>query len=203
MPTNKHPSASDRLLAALPSISAAMMTGTPVASAELLRELGWLLQAISRGEPANKLFRQHERRKPKEDRTGVALVYYYVWACTDDDDHAADKAARAHSFGTRTGAEKPLSGPSVRKIAQKHRNAVLRVLEQYPNEAAERARIYLCNPRQLHVLLNKNGDITQGKLTAQEATELRELMQYKLTPEKVARLREYLRKKSPRPDVDK
>jgi hypothetical protein len=196
-------SASDRLLAALPAISAAMLTGTPLASLELLRELGSLLYAISRGEPADRLFRQHKRSKPKADRTGVALVYYYVWACTDDAAVAIDRAARAHSFGKRTGSEKPLSKASVRKLAQKYRRAALCLLEQRPNEAATRARIYLCNPRQLYVLLNKGGDVTQGRLSAQEAAELQELARYKLTAEKVARLREYLRKKSPRPDMDK
>lgn len=197
---NKHPPASKRLLAALPGIGATIATGKIAVNPELLQELGLLLIAISRGEPAHKLFRQNERRKPKEDRAGVALVYYYVWACTGDAALAIEKAARAHSFGERTGTEKPFTKPYVRKVAQKYRNAVLRLLEQQPDETAERARIYLCNRKQLFVLLYKNGDVTQGKLSPQEAAEVQELMQYKLTPGKVATLREYLRKKSPRPN---
>jgi hypothetical protein len=191
--------ASDRLLAALPVISTFMMTGESCISDELLRELGLLLHAISSGDRADKLFRQHERRKPKIDRSGVALVYYYVWACTGNRDLAAGQAARAQSFGRRTSEEKPLERRYVLKLSQRHRDVVLDMLEKTPDEAAERARIYLCNTRQLFVLFYKNGDVSQGNLSAQEANDLREITRYELTPRKVAQLRDYLRRKSPRP----
>jgi hypothetical protein len=209
VPVNKHHPASDLLLRRLPFITAALASETTAAAfeqlrqvgtvdPELLRELASLLHAISRGEPANKLFRQNEKTKPKQNRSGVALVYYYVLACTNDADLAVKKAARAHSFGQRTGAERPFAKEYVKKVAQKHRDAALAYLEKKPVDAAETARSYMCNSRQMYVLLYKNGDVTQGKLSPQEATEVTELLKYSLTAEKVSRLREYLRKKSPR-----
>jgi len=163
-----------------------------------MKELGSILHAVSRGEPAHKLFRQHEKTKPTVDRFGVALVYWYVRACTGDADLAVRKAAVAQWQANRTGAEKPLAKASVLKVAQEHRDAVFEMLEGNPAGATDRARIYMCNARQQWVLFHRNGDVAQGKLSPQEAAEVTELLRFKLTAKKVAGLREYLRRKSPR-----
>jgi hypothetical protein len=195
-PDKKQAPASKKLLAALPGISTLLMAGQPVKS-ELMAELGAILHAVSRGESAHTLFRQHEKTRPKVDRAGVALVYWYVRACTDDDALAVVKAACAQNFG-RTGTEKPLTESYVRNVAKKHRDAVFEMLEGNPARATDRARIYMCNARQQWVLFHRGGDVAQGKLSPQEAAEVTELLQFKLTAKKVAALREYLRRKSPR-----
>jgi len=107
--------ASDALLKGLPGMiyeltwPAADRPGAgdlPAVPQERWAELGELLAAIHRGDVANLVFRQDEKRKTKRDPGSdfaIAYVYMYTLACGPiaDPDHAGALAAVREAVGLR------------------------------------------------------------------------------------------------------
>lgn len=188
--------------------------------AGLLCELGSILMSILRGVPAGELFRQNERTKPERDWWNLAVVYYFVRACSDDvtdDSDAIAQVKAAEGSGTLNSAE------AIRKSIRNYRKSALDLLEQDCSAATLLVFLTTRTARyrhlqQLHLVapsvaatlqqypaLNNlvNEQLRDFKFTADEVAELERQrvewdQRYKLTPEKASRLREYLRRKSPR-----
>jgi hypothetical protein len=98
----------------------------PAVPKERWRELGDLLAAIHRGDPANLVFRQNEKRKPKRD-TGfdhaICYVYMYTLACGPivELDYAGALAAVRDAVGLQP----PRATATINDIVKKHRKDVL------------------------------------------------------------------------------
>jgi hypothetical protein len=103
-----------------PGRNSVCLSSVPV---RLLRELGMLLERVSRGENARKLFRQNERRKPKkrDDHQARALAYWSTRALRPD---ASDRRA-LRSANAVIPRSSDLSDSTIRKIAQKYRDSSL------------------------------------------------------------------------------
>ena len=94
------------------------------------RELGTLLERIANGEDARKVFAQDKRTKPRKDgeHTLRALAY---WAARARNPPANDR--KAIELATRiVPNSKPLTAPTIRKYAQRHRMRCLMVLAHSP-----------------------------------------------------------------------
>jgi hypothetical protein len=218
-----HVPASDELMEALPHISSVLrllevnLASIGEIDPKLLCELGSLLASILRGVPANKLFRQDERTKPKKDWSNLAVAYYFLRACAEDvtdDSNAIATVKAAETLGA------PNSDELIRKSVRAFRLSVLNALEENGDLMTQFVFLVTRSARyqQLLHLYNfipqavalANGDpavmsqiqdaASKHGFTAQDAAELEkqrlDWQRYHLTAKKVAKLREYLRKKS-------
>ncbi len=176
--------ASDRLLAKLPTIGTDLLLRgkTGEIDPSIARELGSILLAIRRGEPANKLFRQDKRTKPKRDGFNVAFVYWYIRACAE---RLADDSEALAVVKSNPLLKAPAAAASVRKLAQKNRARVFKEMEG-KGRAQLGERFLWAFPGWP---INADG--------APSAPVLAFLRAHEVDPAKVARLREYLRLKSP------
>ena len=153
-----------------------------------MRELGETLLAITAGEGKENC--RPETGAPKSSRSlGVAYCYHRARV---ERPGAADAVA-LHEV--RTIVDSTLSDGTIRKYAQKHRDQVLRMLEggETPVDI---------DP-QIEAHVRARGDkVLNAKLDVAALT--RELARYIANEGApgIAEYREYLRKKSPRPDVE-
>lgn len=181
--------ASARLMTELPHISTGLIVNgeLPQLDPMLLRELGMILHNVQCGVDARKLFLQDKRTKPRKDRFNLAFAYWYVRARSDDLADDSDAIAFVEKI-------EPLSASRIKKIAQQYRPRVFK-------QMTGRSEAELCEAFTICI------GAFAALMFAPESSEARLLFdsmkQKPVDADRVEKLREYLRRKSPRPNVDK